>query len=134
MKNLPGGDALDFNEGASREGLDGEGAAGRERSGEELGVDLVHGGEIAHVGKEYRRLDDARKAEAGRFEDGPRVEQGLAGLLLDAALREGTRGGIDGELTGNENEAVAAVDSLAVRADGGRCFFSVDRFHSILKG
>ena len=43
--------------------------------------------------------------------------------------RECARRGVDGKLSGKENQAGATADGLAVRADGGRCFFSADRFH-----
>ena len=43
--------ALHLNEGAFGESLDGHGAAGGERSAEELGVDIIHGGEVPHVGQ-----------------------------------------------------------------------------------
>lgn len=58
MALLRGGDALDLDEGGFREGLDGEGAAGRVWSLEELGIDGVHCGEIVHIGKEDGGLQD----------------------------------------------------------------------------
>ena len=53
---VPGGDALDFDEGSLRKRLDGDGRTGRERFREELCLNPVHGGEIAHVREEDGRL------------------------------------------------------------------------------
>ena len=107
---LAGGDALDFDEGVFGEGFDGHGAAGGEGFGKVLGVDFVHRGEVAHVGEEDGGLHDVGEAEAGGFEDGGGIFDGLFRLLLDAAFGEGAGGGIDGELTRDEDETVAAVD------------------------
>ncbi len=103
--HLPRRNALDLHQGALREGLDGDGAAGREGSGEELGVDFVHGGEVGHVGQEDGGLDHVLEAQAGRFENGARIGEALPGLDLDAAFGEGAGGRVDGQLPGNENDA-----------------------------
>jgi hypothetical protein len=57
------------------------------------------------------------------------IQDGLAGLLLDATLRESARSWINGKLTGKENKTGAAVNSLAVRANGGRSFLRANWFH-----
>ncbi len=129
LEGLPRRDALDLHQGAFRERLDGDGAAGREGGGEELGVHLVHGGEVGHVGQENRGLHHVGKAQSRRFEDGAGVGEALPGLDLHVTFREGAGGRVDGQLPGNENEADAGVDGLAVRPDGGRGFFSVDCVH-----
>ena len=95
-KKLAGCNALNLHQGAFRERLDRDGAAGREGGGEELGVDFVHGGEIGHVGQEDGGLDDVLEAQAGLFEDGPRIGEALPGLDLDATFREGAGGRVDG--------------------------------------
>ena len=48
---------------------------------------------------------------------------------VDAAFRKGTRGGVYGKLAGEEIQSGAAVNSLAVRANGRRGFFCADGFH-----
>ena len=82
------GDALNLYECSFGEGLDGHGTAGREGTRKEGGVHLVHGGEISHIGQENRGFDHVGKREARFLQDGLCVEDGLAGLLLDAAVRE----------------------------------------------
>ena len=115
------GDALNLYECAFGEGLHGHGTAGREGTRKEGGVHLVHGGEISHIGQENRGFDHVGKREARFLQDGLCVEDGLAGLLLDAAVRECARRGVDGKLSGKENQAGATADGLAVRAAMGSC-------------
>lgn len=129
-KLLRGGDALDLDEGSFREGLDGEGAAGRERGFEELGIDSVHRGEIIHVSEEYGGLQDFVEVGASLFKDRLEIGQGLTGLGLHSPFRERTGGRIDRKLAGNEDETVM-LDGLAVRADGGRSLFCAYLSHKI---
>ena len=56
------------------------------------------------------------------------VGERLACLLLDAALGELSRGGVDGQLAGCDDD-VTEYDGLTVGADGGRRFVCADRFH-----
>ena len=114
------GDALDFDEGAFGKGFDGDCAAGGVGSGEELGVHFVHCGEIAHIGQEHRGLDDISEPEPGGLQNGLGVGQALMRLFPDAARSKGARGGVDGNLAGDEDEARSGVDGLAVRSDGSR--------------
>ncbi len=119
---LGGGDALDLDEGSFREGLDGEGAAGRERGLEELGIDSVHRYEIVHIGEKHGGLQDFVEVGTGLFKDRLEVGQGLTCLGFHSPFRERAGGRVDRELAGNENETVM-LDGLAVRADGRWGFF-----------
>jgi hypothetical protein len=44
----------------------------------ELVIDLVHDGEVAHVGQEHVHLDDVLEAASGCLEDGRQVAEYLA--------------------------------------------------------
>ena len=119
---------LNLNQSALRKGLHSHSTAGRERRSEELGIHLVHSGEVSHIGQKNRSLDHVGQGKAGFFQDGLCIQDGLTGLLLNAAFRESARSGIDGKLSGKENKAGAAVNGLAVRADSGRSFLRADGF------
>ena len=123
------GYALHFHQGSLRKGFHGNGAAGRERGGEKLGIHLVHGAEIGHIGQKDGGFHDVAQRQAARLENGLGVGDALAGLLLDAALRECAGGGVDGQLAGNEDESGTGIDSLAVRADGRRGLLCLNGFH-----
>lgn len=111
------GDQLDLHARVLRQRLHGEGGAGGEGSLEELSIHLVHLGKVGHVGHENRRLDYVGHRQALGGKDSLGVVEALAGELLDAALSEVARGGVDGELTTDEHY-VAGTNGLAVRADG----------------
>ena len=108
----------------------GHGAPGRERFGEERCIYGVHRREIAHIGQEDRRFHDIGQFQAGRPQDGLRVQERLARLLGDTPLRECPGGRVDGQLPRNEDKTGAAVHGLAVRPDGRRCLYCADRFHN----
>ena len=64
---------------------------------EVLGVDLIHGGEVAHAGEEDVDFDDFGDRGAGALEDGFEVLAAGARFVADAAGDEVARGG-GGEL------------------------------------
>ena len=104
--------------------LNGKSAAGRERSREELGVNLVHGAEVGDVTEEYSRLDHIFQVKSLALKDGASVEQTLAGLFLDSSLGEGSGLGDDGQLARNKDD-VTSADCLAVGANGSGCLVGV---------
>ena len=124
MLGLSLGDEFDLNEGALRQVLNSEGAAGGVGCGKELGIDLVHGTEVGDLAQEDGGLNDVAQVQTLTLEDGAGIEQALIGLFLDASLGEGASGGVDGQLARDENE-VAGADSLAVRSNGSRCLIGV---------
>ena len=129
---MGGGDAFNFNESALRERFDGDGAAGGVGRLEELGVHLVHGGEIPHIGQEDGGFYHTPETEPGRFQDGPGVGKALAGLLLHPSFRESAGARVDGKLSRYEYQPGAAVHRLAVRSDGRWGLFCLNGFHRML--
>ena len=100
-------------------------AAGRILAfGEEGGIHFVHGAEVVHVAEEHGGLENMVHGDAGLFQNGLHVGQGLAGLGLDA-LGERAGGGIDGQLAGSNDQAVE-LRRLGVGADGGGGFRCAD--------
>ena len=118
------GDEFDLDEGAFGQVLDGERATSGVGGREVLGVDLVHRVEIGDVAQEYGGLDHVVEVEALALQDGAGILQALVGLLLNAALGEGSGLGDDGQLARNEYD-VTGADGLAVGANGSRCLVGV---------
>ena len=108
---------LDLAQDVLGQGLDGAAAPGR-LAGEVLGVDLVEGGEVGHVGDEAGGLDDLGQVGAGGGQDGGHIAAALLGLGGDA-LGDIAGGRIHGDLAGAENEGTCD-HALGVGADGGR--------------
>ena len=96
--------------------------------GEILGVYGVEGGEIIHGRDEASRLDDCGEINIGLEKDCLEVLHDHAGLGFDATFYDETRGGIDGDLAGCEEESVGG-DCLRVWTYCGGCFGGVDDFH-----
>lgn len=66
--------------------------------GEVFGVDLIHGGEVAHGFEEDGGFDDVGQVEACLREDGLYVFEDADGLLGDAARDQLAGGGVEGYL------------------------------------
>ena len=106
-------DEVDFHPHVAREPGGLNRRARRRGRGEELGVDLVHRGELRHIHQLHRRLDDGGQ-------DPAEVLQDAARLGGDAARDEGAGRRVDRNLAGGK-QVVARADGLAVGADrGGR--------------
>ena len=121
-RGLEFGDDFDLDQGVLGEGGDGDGGAGRGWYAfgcEILGVDGVHGGEVAHVLEEDSGFDDVDEVHACLLEDGFEAFAGAGGLLGDAAGDHLAGDGIECDLAGGV-EGVADADGLGVGADGGR--------------
>lgn len=115
------GDGLDLEACAARQGGGLDAGARGERRDERAGIDLVHGGEIGEIGQKDRGLGDVLKPEAGGGEDGADVGEGALGLRR-RVVRDFARGGVRGNLSGDENEW-SGRDALRVgteRGGGGR--------------
>lgn len=112
------GDGVDLHPGAPGEGgnLD---RGPRRRLGREMpGINLVHLRELGEVDHKDGRADDMAQRQARRFEDALHVLDHALGLGDDVAGADKlTRGGVEGDLAGEENE-VAGVDGLGIRSDG----------------
>ena len=106
-------DRLDLDLRARRQRRDLDGCAGGRLPADMACVDLVHGGEVAEVGEEDRRLDEPVEPAAGLLEDRAQVREHLLGLLRDPS-RELRRARLQPELAGDEDEA-RRHDRLRVR-------------------
>ena len=91
-------------------------------------VHLVHGGEVAHVLQEHRGLHHAGHGGAGRLEDRRQVSQNQVRLLGDVAVPKLHGLGIQGDLTGTEDET-AHHHGLGIGPDGGRCVVGLGKLH-----
>ena len=112
-------DGFDLHQRAPGQRTDLHGAAGRVLPlSEELSVDRVHGGEVAHALQEYGGLDHIVHGQTGGFKDGLDVGEYLTGLLGNAAGDELAGSRVKGHLAGRDQEA-AAVDGLGIGTDGG---------------
>ncbi len=90
--------------------------------GKELGVNIVKGGEISHIGKVAGGFNGVVKGGAGGRADGTKVLADAAGLLGDVIAVDGVGFGVEGDLAAGE-EVAAGDNGLAVGADGiGRGF------------
>lgn len=125
------GDGFDFDEDTHGQALHGEGGAGGAVGVVVLGVDLVHGFEVLHVGQQAGALDDILEGVAGLVEDGLDVLHDLLGLGGDT-LGDRLGGGIDGNLA-RDVEGVAGLNSLAVGSNGRGGVGSVDDFLHVIK-
>lgn len=96
---------------------------------EVLGIHLVHGSEVRHVGEEDGGLNHIVERSAGLGEDGLDVLDRLAGLGLDVGGHLAV-GGVDGKLTGYKDQ-VAGLYGLAIGAD---CAGGVGRFDFLFHG
>ena len=94
-------------------------------SGEEFGIDRIHGGEVGNVGKQYGGLDHVAHIGTGCSQNGFDVGQTLAGLGGDIITCESAGGGINGQLAGNI-DGIACGNGLRVGADGGRSEICMD--------
>lgn len=123
-----GGDDLDFYEGVLGErghGYGGAGGGDDAFGGQVFGVDLVHDGEVGHALEEDGGFDYVGEVEAGFVKDSANVLEDADGLLGDASGDELAGGGVEGNLSGEEEHASDA-NGLRVRADGGGCFAGGD--------
>ena len=90
----------------------------RRRRTEDLAVDLVDAGEVAHVGEVERRLDDVGRRAAGGGEDGDEVRERLSRLGDDVAVADELAGlRIDLDLARAGDERATANGP---RSTGGR--------------
>ncbi len=90
--------------------------------GEELGVDIVEGGKISHIGKVAGGFNGVIKGGAGGRADGAEVLADAAGLFGNILAVDGVGFGVEGDLAAGE-EVAAGDNGLAVGADGiGRGF------------
>ena len=94
---------------------------------EKLRIDLVEGGEVAHVCDEAGGLDHLAKVGAGGGQDSGHIAAALLRLGGDA-LGNGAGGGIYGDLTGAEDERTYD-HALGVGADGSGGVFGRDDSH-----
>ena len=93
---------------------------------DELCHDFVEDGEVAKVGQVGVEFGDVAQRAACGFGNGLQVFKDLAGFGAEVAVADnGHGGGIEGNLTAHVN-GVARAHSLAVCADGGGSFVSVD--------
>jgi len=113
------GDGLDLDSRAARQRGDRDSRSGGPVVAEDLGVDLVHQGEVGHVHQEDRGLHDGGEVGAAGAEDGPQILQHPQRLLRDAAVHQLPALGIESHLPRSEEKAVG-LDPLAVRSDGAR--------------
>ena len=121
-------DGLDLAQDILRQLSDGAAAPGG-LAGEELGIDLVEGGEIAHVRQEAGGLDHPAKVRARGLQNGGNIAAAALRLGGDA-LGDIAGGGIHGDLAGAENKR-AYDHALGIGADGGGRVFGRDDSHDI---
>ena len=88
-------------------------------------VNFVHGAEICNVGEEDGGLDHVLEGEAGGLQHGAQIFKHLGGLFHDTAFHQKTGGGIQGNLSGSNDQAVGA-DGLGIGAHGGGGLIGVD--------
>ena len=98
-------------------GFHGDCGACGERLAEELGIHLVHGSEIIHVGQIHRGLDHVAEVESRLLEYGLGIEDALPGLFFYSALWKLSRCRIDGQLARGKDKSTGA-NGLAVGANG----------------
>ena len=106
--------------------LHGHAGAGGLR-GEILGIDLVEGGEIAHVGQEAGGLEHLVEAGAGGFQDGAHVLAALLRLGGDAGGHL-AGGGVHGDLAGGIDKTVH-FKTLGIGTDGAGGVLGFQNFH-----
>ena len=82
-----------------------------------LRIDFVHPGEVREVSEEHGGLYHVGEGEFLVVEDGFHVFQHALGLGFDVASDEIAIGGVDGDLTGAEQQ-VADAHGMVVWADG----------------
>ena len=73
--------------------------------GKERGIHLIHGAEVVHVAQEYRGLDHFVHAAPGGLQNRLHIGEGLPGLGLNP-LGERAGGGINGQLTGSDDQSI----------------------------
>src|SRR5215470_14995712 len=76
-------------------------------------VDLVHLREVLHARQEHRGLHQSVETAARRFQDGAEVGEDLFGLLAGGGSGERGLSGLEGDLAGDEDEAIH-LDRLRV--------------------
>ena len=112
-------DDFDFDAGGLRQAGHLDGGAGGEIAGEIFGVDFVHAGEVREVGQEHGALHDVGEGELLVVEDGLHILQHAFGLHLDVALDEVAGRGVDGDLSGAE-EQIADAHGMVIGTDRSR--------------
>ena len=111
---------------AFRQGGDTDGGAGGEGFLDELCHDFVEDGEVGKVGQVGVEFDDVAQRAACGLSNGLQVFKDLTGFSAEIAIsNNGHGGGIEGDLTAHVN-GVARAHGLAVCADGGGGFVSVN--------
>jgi len=111
-------DDFDLHVGALGQAGDLHGGARREIFREILRVNIVHGNEVGEVGEKHGGFHDVGKGQSLVIENGLYILQHAVGLRLDAADDEAAILGIDGDLSGTEQE-VANAHGVIIRAEGG---------------
>src|SRR5450631_263292 len=91
--------------------------SGRGRLLEVAAVDFVHGHKVSHVFQEDGAAEDLVHGAARGLQDGGEILQHAVGLGAYVARDDLLGGGIDGDLSGREDQALSS-DGLRVRADG----------------
>jgi 3-hydroxybutyryl-CoA dehydrogenase len=91
---------------------------GREVALEIFAVDLVHLAKLVHIGEEDGGLDHVAEGHAGFLENIFQVLHHLVGLFLDVAVLQVAGGGINADLSGDEEQA-GCFHPLVIRSD--RC-------------
>ncbi len=111
-------DAVDLEERALREAGDLDAGAGRRGvAGEEAAVDLIDGGELAHVDDVDVALQDLVEGASRCLEDGLEVLERALSLSRGVVSDDLAGGGVHGDLPRAVDES-GAFDALAVGADG----------------
>src|SRR5882724_2523604 len=95
---------------------DGDSRAGGPVTAEGLGIDLVHGAEVSHVGEEDGGFHHPVEAAPGRLQNGPEVLHHSRSLLRDPTGDYVAGRRVDRDLARRKDEA-AGDDALAVGTD-----------------
>ena len=123
--DLLDGDALDFYQSILGQACSLKCSAGRIGSGEELGVNSVHGGKVSNVSQQHGGLDHVAHVSTGFRQNGFDVGQALTGLGGDVVACKSTGGGINGNLTGDV-DGIACLNGLRIGTDGGGGIVGMD--------
>jgi len=117
------GDQIDLHRGVARQTRDLNGGAGRRVFTKKPGINLVHAPEFPQIPKVHGGLQNFSKVRAARFQNRGQVLEYAFGLGGDVTGDELAGGGVQGNLSGDENQ-ISAADGLGIRANGGRCLWS----------